>query len=181
MLLVINVQIGEEPLDDLAARIPQRHGPRLEPAVYAVIAANAELDIERRAVRHRLNPSHEDWLAIVGVKLPQPIEAELLGLGDAGVSDPLWAEIITQPVDATGPDKLRQGFGKLPEAALAFAQRILGSFPFDALSDRRRDSGDSFDRVFGQWMAREHRHHPDHTILNQQRITREGYHSILSR
>src|SRR5262245_35201395 len=70
MLMVINVHIGTEPLDDLAARIPQRHGPRLEPAVYAVIAANAELDIERRVVGHRLIPGPEDWLAVVGVKLP---------------------------------------------------------------------------------------------------------------
>src|SRR5262249_752581 len=33
LLLIINVGVGAEPLDDLAARIPERYGSRLEPAI----------------------------------------------------------------------------------------------------------------------------------------------------
>src|SRR5262245_31516613 len=106
LLLIINVRVGAEPLDDLAARIPERRGSRLEPAIHAVIAAEALLDIERLAGRHSLIPSRDGWLAVVGVNLLQPVEAELLGFGDAGVRDKLRADVITSSVGATGPDKL---------------------------------------------------------------------------
>ena len=51
------------------------------------------------------------------MKLLQPVEAELLGLGDASVINPLRAKVITPPIGSTGPDKLRQGFGRLIRTA----------------------------------------------------------------
>src|SRR5262249_6098444 len=125
LFLVINVRIGTEPLDDLAVRISQRPGSRLEPTVHAVIAADAVLDIETLAGRHSLLPGCNQWLTVVGVNLPQPVKAELLGFRDAGVSDILRADVVTSSVGPASPDELRQGFGQLPEAALTFAQRLL--------------------------------------------------------
>src|SRR5262245_11542341 len=108
LLLIINVGVGAEPLDDLAARILERYGSRLEPAVHSVNSANAVLDIERLAGRHSPIPVRKQRLTIVRVNLPQPVEAELLRFGDAGVSDKLRVDVITSSVGATGPDKLWQ-------------------------------------------------------------------------
>src|SRR5262245_14337827 len=106
--MVINIRIGAEPLDDLAVRIPERHGSRLEPAVHSVIAANAVLDVVSFAGRHSPTPGRKQRLTVVGVNLLQPVEAELLSFGDAGVSDKLRVDVITSSVCATGPDMLRQ-------------------------------------------------------------------------
>src|SRR5262245_54650430 len=67
------------------------------------------------------------------------------------------------------------------QSFLALAQGPFCSFPLDSLSDGSRDSGESFDRVLGQWVARKHRHHPDDAILNQKRVARECRQSLFSR
>ena len=66
-------------------------------------------------------PLRLDPLAVVRVDLVEPAVAELLRFRNAGVINPLAAEIVAGAFGPGGPDQLRQGFHQLPELALFLA------------------------------------------------------------
>src|SRR5207302_11471243 len=89
-------------------------------------AADTIFDVERRASLDGPLPRGHRPLAIIGINLREPAETELLLLGNAGIANPLRAEIVAMPVGQARPDQLRQAFGQWSEARLALVQRLLG-------------------------------------------------------
>src|SRR5688572_25074147 len=77
-LLIVDVSAGSVPTDDRARRIAHGGGAAEEPAVLAVVPAEAVLDLVRFAARKRLLPAHPRSFAVVGVKRVGPLLA--LGL-----------------------------------------------------------------------------------------------------
>src|SRR5437763_14197723 len=60
-----NVGACAEPLDDVAAGVPDGHPARLEPAVFPVAAADTVFHVVRMAPRHGLQPEVSRPLAVL--------------------------------------------------------------------------------------------------------------------
>src|SRR6266480_2620397 len=115
---VVDIRAGAEPFYDATFGVAQRHAPRLEPARRAVGAAHTIFDVERRASLDGPLPLGRRPLAIIGINLREPAEPELFLLRNAGVANPLRAQVIAAPVGQARPDQLRQAFGQRAEARL---------------------------------------------------------------
>src|SRR5215813_11173753 len=151
------------------------------PAVLAVIAPQTILHLKWFPRLEARDIYFQAAIVILRMNTLCPPVTQFLFYHASGEVEPRFVEECAESVRPGDPDHDRRRVRQNTELFLARAQRLFGPFPLDALCDRSRDSGDSFDRVFAQWMTREHRHHPDDPILNQQRIAREGHHSFLSR
>src|SRR5947209_832807 len=119
-----DVSAGAEPSDGTAV-VPNRGGARLEPPVLAVRATDPKLQIVIVPAMHRRQPALPNALPILRMDdLVEPGEPKLLFLSDAGVLDPLPAEIVTLAIRPAGPHQLRQRFGQGAIAALTGGQRL---------------------------------------------------------
>src|SRR5438874_10898507 len=67
-----DVGAGAEPFDDNPAGVADRYTARLEPAIFAVAAANAVFDVVRVVLRDRFQPETPRRLAVVRVQGLQP-------------------------------------------------------------------------------------------------------------
>src|SRR5689334_10739107 len=95
---IIEIGVRSEPFKNLSVRIPQRHGAGFEPAIRAIGAAEAKLDIEILPRLDGSGPFPQHAVAVVGVEIVGPACAELFFGRAACVFDPLAAEIITPAV-----------------------------------------------------------------------------------
>src|SRR3954453_2484034 len=98
----------------------------MKPAIGAVGGPDAILDVEAVAALDGRHPARHRALVVVGVQQLDPAVPELLALWDAGILDPLAAQVVAVAVGPTGPYQLRQRLGQGAEPLLALAQRLLG-------------------------------------------------------
>src|SRR5260370_5219623 len=103
-----DISAGAEPFDG-PAFVPNRGRARFEPAILVVGATDPKFQIVVALALHCGRPAFANPLQILGMDdLVEPREPELLFLGDAGVLDPLAAEIITLAIRLAGPTQFRQ-------------------------------------------------------------------------
>ncbi len=118
-----DVGVRAEPADDPALRVAHRLGARQEPAVGAVAPPDAELALERRLPRHRVEEGRARALRVLRV-VPGPAGArlgDLRGVG-AGVVIPAGVEPQGVAVRVGDPGHLRDQRGEavdLADGALA--------------------------------------------------------------
>src|SRR5512132_1671564 len=77
----------------------------------------------------------------------------MLGLGRAGVFDPLAAQVVAVAIRKRRPDELRHRFGQNPKAGFAVAKRLLGAPPFGYVLARAENADDAALRVAQQLVA----------------------------
>lgn len=146
LALVVDIGAGAEPFEDLARLVMDGNAADLEPAVGAIGAAEAIFDVVGGASFDGGGPGGEGTLAVVGMHdTIEPLQAELLVFGDAGVIDPLLAEEITAAIGVGGPDELREGLGHAAVVLFALAEEFglggglavagLGQDAFDGLGE----------------------------------------------
>ena len=142
VLELLNVGVGAEPSDDGALRTDLGDGAGLEPAVPPIVTADAELGVEGGRGGGGGAPSFLGQRPVVGVQLLEPGGAELLFGGDAGVVDPLLAEVVALTVAVAGPHQVGDGLDELLEgdgrATLREIVGHVGAPPIDADSTRAR-------------------------------------------
>src|SRR5690606_28979059 len=100
-----------------------------DPAVGAVVAAEAELHLERRAGVEGGGVGGEAAVAVVGVDALGPAVAELAVEGAAGEGEPGGVDVVALPVRAGRPHQHGGGVGHGAEAGLALAEGGLGPPP----------------------------------------------------
>ncbi len=86
----------------------ERNRARVEPAIGAVVTAQAELQPELGARCDCLSPSLDDAIPVRRMQLLLPAVAELRDGRYAGVVEPLAAEVVAIPFRSARPHKLRQ-------------------------------------------------------------------------
>ena len=119
-----DISAGAEPSDG-PAFVPNRGRARFEPPILAVDTPDPKLQIVIVPAFNRRHPALPNALPILRMDDPvEPGEPQLLFLTDAGVLDPLAAEIVTLAIRLTGPHQLRQRFGQGAIAAFAGGQRL---------------------------------------------------------
>ena len=123
---ILDVGVRTEPLEDAAGRIAQRHRARLEPAIDAVEAADAEADVVGVAAGHDARPLGMHLDPIVRMHLLEPAAAQLLRFAAPGVVEPLPAQVVGVAIAQAGPDHLRQRFRQRLEARAILAQLLHG-------------------------------------------------------
>jgi len=125
---LLDVCVGAEPALDLTVRAAMRDGACLEPAVDAVSAPNAEFRVERAAVVDRPRPGAGGRCSVVGVKLIEPAISELFIGWQAGVSDPLRAQVVSSSSGRARPKQMRNRVYKRGEQVAVEENGAAASF-----------------------------------------------------
>src|SRR5205814_4806391 len=107
------------------AGVADRYAARLEPAILAVAAANAVLDVVSVVPCDRCQPETPRRLAVVRVQRLEPSPTKQVRLFKACVLRPLRAEVIARAIRRRRPNELWQRLGEAPPTLFAFAQRLL--------------------------------------------------------
>ena len=89
LLQILDVGVAAEPFADLPVRIVQRLGEGAEPAIGAVVAADAELALVVAPPARRPLPARPGGLPIVRMQALEPAGAELVLGRNAGIARPL--------------------------------------------------------------------------------------------
>ncbi len=142
LLAIVDVRGGSVPGGDAAFGIANRCGARQEPAVLAVVAPIADLDLVLRALAQGACPLRDAALTVVRMEHQlRPLSGILLR-GDAAVLEPAIVGEGDRAVRVGGPDHVGDGVRQVAKALLAGAQRLLGAF---ALGDVAGDFGGADD------------------------------------
>src|SRR5262245_45603787 len=136
LLAVMNIGRCPDPLHDPSPLVADCCSARQVPAVLAVLAAKAVLDLEGLTCPARLlEPAPRDF-TVVGVNRLHPLASDGLFNRNAYIIDPSLIAIIYHPVRAAGVNDLGHGVGELAEALLALASRLFGQNPICIVKNR---------------------------------------------
>lgn len=134
---VVDIGVGADPTHHLADIVANRHGAGEVPAVDAVLAAQAKLDLVHRAARQGLLPGLDREADVFGVHDLAPAIAPQRLQACAGVLDHLVIEPIELAIRSCRPDVVRHGGGEGAELRLAGTQRLFGDHALGRLHDDR--------------------------------------------
>src|SRR5262245_3998425 len=123
-LAVMNIGRSPDPLHDPALLVADCSRARKVPAVLAVLAAKAVLDLERLTCPARLLEPAPRPFTVVGVNRLHPLASDGPLNRNAYIIDPSLIAIIDHPVRAAGVNDLGHGVGELAEARLALDYRF---------------------------------------------------------
>jgi hypothetical protein len=123
LLGVVDVGRRAVPAQDVAVAVAHRHGDDAQPAIDAVMAAEAIVDVVGATGGKRLPPRRRHPLAVVGMDHAGPYVGRDPVCPDPGELAPPAVEVIVPPLRVRAPDDLRDGFHQRFEAQVAVAQR----------------------------------------------------------
>src|SRR5262245_40338675 len=128
-LAVMNIGRSPDPLHNPAPLVADCSRARQVPAVLAVLAAKAVLDLERLTRPARLLEPASRVFTVVGVNRLHPLASDGLLNGNANIIDPALIAIIDHPIRGAGVNDLGHGVGELTEARLALDYSFFGLPP----------------------------------------------------
>src|SRR5262249_49981001 len=125
--LLGHVRIGAEPANDLARLVADRQGAREEPPVGTVAPAQGKRVLPGRAVLEAAADAADDAVDVIGMMHLLPAPALHLLERRARVVVPAPVVPVDPALLVRRPGELADVVGKLAEARLAVAQRLLGA------------------------------------------------------
>nr|GEU28229.1 hypothetical protein [Tanacetum cinerariifolium] len=124
--LVVDVGAAADPARQRSFGAADRHRTGQVPAVGAVVAADAELGLVRRAGAHGVGPAAGRRVHVVGMDDAAPAGAIQAARRHPGIFVHAVVEPVERTVGRRGPHMVQRGLGKRAELGFAVAQRPLG-------------------------------------------------------
>src|SRR4030095_13503386 len=150
----------------------------LKPVIGAVRPPEALHDFVRAARRDRSCEHLNDMRKVVGVnRVVRPPLSKLLE-GPTRVFDELAIDELEVTVLVQKRDWAWNTVHDEPRLAFTFTNRLLRPLALDPLRDRAGHRCERVENGFRKWATREQRHHSDQPILDDQRVSGEGNHSV---